>query len=315
MSAREIDAEIVIPNLEIEVQAKVSKSNFAEFKRALDAKIASYPTKLDCDEDFAEAKENKKELATIRGGIRESRELLIKQAGDLNELLEGLSDSDDAARRQVKILTDQITKETGRIKSEILEEAFEKSEEFTTGMQGRIEGAMKSKRTIESLRKAAFDEADAIVKEIETVDDILASFDESIRYNRASLLAMSPDAVTAELERRKQAQEAAIREAKLKEQLEAEKKKEESPVSVAEKPPEQAVYKPKLDGITVATEKPKEMTVDEEARAFLASVPAIFGQFKATREKLIHPENAEPAKAFAQTLNSAWSELKNELER
>lgn len=327
MNTKILEAEIVevsIPELELSVESTISiKSNFDEFKTSLDAKIASYKTTLETEEDFAQAKFDEKELTGIRKAIKKSRSLLLEQAGELNELLEGLDDSDELARTQQALFKKRIAAERERIKDEILADAYAVSKDFTPAMKMRIADSLKSKKTLESLKNAAAEEALFIACEIKAIDEILASFDESLRHGRAELLNKSPDAVTAELERRKQAQEAAIREAKLKEEAarlkaEAEKQTQERPKAEPEPEPEpekptQNVWQPKVDPIPVKSERPPAMDQAAESKHFLEQVPAIFAKFKEARLALEYGDNFDAAEEFAIKVNEAFLELKKQL--
>ena len=298
MSATEIvDAEIVIPELEADIGEISLKSNFPAFKKALIEKIASYNTTLETEEQFAQAKLDEKELQGIRKSCKEARTLLMEKAGVLTELLDGLSDSDEAAKVQAKKLKNSIASERERLKGEILVKAFAISGSFTPAHKARIEAAMKGKRTLETLGSSACGEALKIVGEIKAIDEVLGSYDETLRRGRTAFLDQSLDAVKAEMERRETERQTIIREAELKAKTEAaEKEAEDLRVAAIEKqqaerqeekeessePPKQEIYAPNVDPIKVGS-KAVSLDFQVERDAALAMGPEVFSQFKSHR--------------------------------
>lgn len=305
MSATEIlDAEIVIPELEAEIGEIILKSNFPTFKKALMDKIASYNTTLETEEQFAQAKLDEKELQGIRKSCKKAATLLMEKAGVLTELLDGISDSDEAAKVQAKKLKDSIASERERIKGEILEKAFAVHSSFTPAHKSRIEAAMKGKRTLETLESSASKEAQKIFREITSIDEVLESYDETLRRGRTAFLDQSLDAVKAEMERRETERQTIIREAELKAKTEAaekeaealrvaaiekqqaerqeEKARQEEEKKESSKPPKQEIYAPKIDSIEVSS-KAVSLDFQVERDAALAMGPEVFGQFRSHR--------------------------------
>lgn len=320
--------------LALKISGEILESNLPAYAAEIKEFIASLPKSLETDEDFANAKKNVKALQTVEGAVKMAEENTLSQAKEIYETLTELKSIGELGRQTRLELSKLIKEEDQRKKDDILAAALALLTEPIRTAEARILDAMKGKKTLPTLQAAAEKESLEINAEIVAIDAIIAQFDESLHRGRGELLLKSPDAVLAEMEGRKQAQEAAIREAKLKEEtakLKAEadaKAKEEAAKNEEASQPESApvpahkdpfLQGRKLDAIPVKSPEKEQLnqplTETEEMTAFCDFLKATFGNVREERLFLLHQSNFDLAEEFAASVSEAWKTLNTKIKQ
>lgn len=286
--------------LAIRLKGEVVESNLPEFRVFVSARLKEVNTELSSDEHFGQAEVDVKTLTDLQGKIKAARNKAIEEAGRLTEVLNELDETEEEVR-QVRLNLDKAVKaQKSKIKRSIIEETvalFVKESGLTesraSAVRGLVEGAVKGKRTLETMRSSA----DVMIKtklgEVSKCRELLVAFAdadqsrESLISDFNALLCYDPSALPAELENRVMRHEALQAKAKA-EAAEAEAKKE---AAEAKKPP-------------AAPQSEAAEWADYKAALFraLASV-------KAHREALKHEANQLKSKAFASKLQEAWTDI------
>lgn len=326
--------------LAIAIEGKIIKSNFADFKSTAIEQIEAINYDLKTDDEFGQAKLDVKQLHGFEKKLAASEDDILKQMDDINTLITGCRELKELSRDKRLLLNKTIKDQTAKVRKEIEDDAVASIEVGSReSYRTKIAGAMKGKRTLESLQKAATGEAYAInlhnSKASRIIDDYKKAHGDSIAPDTANLLCMDIDALTEQLERRAELAKAEIERKALEQKLaEAEQAKEE----------QTPIDPPKVDSIPVGNPAPapeptvetligeclhdlygtapapaSEPTVEtpqdesqlEEINRFINTAISCFAPLKQARENLKHPANIQTAGEFAKSLGSAWSTFKN----
>lgn len=326
-----------LPTLTLEAKAELLSNNLPAFEEAFRDGLDSLKYELLEESDFAKAKEDIKALKEAETVCKAMNEAILNGSADLKDAREILEKLAEEARQMRLSREKEVKSRDAEIKAGYVHAALDSiSFQLPTATQ-RIETAMKGKKTFPTLEKAALDEAKKIQSEIDAVDAALETFDESLRHGRNDLLLKSPDAVVAIMEQRKAAQEAAIREAKLKEEadklkaeaiakqkaereaelknrVQEEKASQEEEAKSSGVAPEPFGPPPKIDNIPVSsatpeTEEAAAETSSEELARFKATVIESLAPVKAAREALKHQENIKIGEEFAEAFMVGFRKL------
>ena len=255
-----------LPALRIEVTGQVTASNLSEFKAHALAVFAGINRNLVADQDFADAEQTVKWCGNVEERLQAAKQHALSQTASIDELFRAIDDISAEARR-VRLDLDKLVKARKEaIRAEIVAAGQKALQEHVAALNARIgcplmpavhadfAGAIKGKRTIDSLRGAVDDtlaqakiDANAIADRI-TIN--LRALDEHKEHaglfpDVGPLVLKQPDDLAAiiakriaEHEAREQARRQAEEEAKVRaaaeqarQQAEAAKVAEPAPVA------------------------------------------------------------------------------------
>lgn len=244
-----------LPALLIEVSGAVTQSNLAPFKAQAKALIASVNTDLQTDQDFADAERQVKMFADAEKKLEQAKDRALSSTASIEELFRTIDDLKDEMRTTRLTLNKSVTSKKEQLRKSIFMEADKKIDAVFCSINAELEpfkitlakhdiaGAMKNKRTIDSLRDAANGEVARCEQEMRKQElhvvkskAILAALDKSHKHlfpDYAALAHKAHDDLEATIKARiaehnesmRQAEERAV--AKAKADAEAVKQAEE----------------------------------------------------------------------------------------
>jgi putative phage-type endonuclease len=256
-----------LPALRIEVTGMVTASNLREFKAHAVAVFDGINTDLQTDADFANAEKAIKFCADIESRIDAAKQHALSQTASIDELFRTLDEiKNDLARNKRLTLEKLVKVRKDAIRVEIMNEGVKALAEHYAKLASRIgvakfpgapidfAGAIKGKRTIESLRDAvstALAHAKIAANELadrmgENLKTLRGSEDASLFPDAETLATKAPEDVLAimqgriaqakaEADRRaEEARERIRREEQAK--AEADRRAQEDLASIAEPP-------------------------------------------------------------------------------
>lgn len=155
-----------LPALRIEVSGAVTASNLAEFKGTALAAIRSVNRDLQTDQDFADAEKAVKWCGDVEDRLAAAKQHALSQTTSIDELFRTMDDISAEAKR-VRLDLDKLVKaRKEQIREEIVTEGRSALAAHIAGLNTRLgkpymptipadfAGAIKGKRTVESLRDA-----------------------------------------------------------------------------------------------------------------------------------------------------------------
>lgn len=155
-----------LPALRIEVTGAVTASNLAEFKQTALAAIGSVNRDLKTDQDFADAEKAVKWCSEAETRLAAAKQHALSQTASIDELFRTMDEISSEARRVRLDLEKLVKARKEAIRGDIVTDARHAWREHIACLQGEIEGlqiglgepdfagAIKGKRTIDSLRDA-----------------------------------------------------------------------------------------------------------------------------------------------------------------
>lgn len=314
-------AETPTMELAIVIKGEIVESNFESFAENFRQQVAELPTELATSEDFALAETNVKRLKEVEASLVEAKAEALKQAEDFQKLFDGIDGLSSEARETRLVLERQIKDQKAQIKADIITAAVEQVEiRVDAAMRGRIEGAAKGKRTMNSMREACEAEAEAINGEVEAAQHMLEVAQEahgvSIIHGEDQLIRMQVDALEVELERRVERMKAEAEQAKLKADaekaraaLEAEQAQQKEPLK---QEPTHAPEGRQANAPALAPAPAVEISDEgrEELKEYMRLFGAAVAPFKSFREGVEDPVAKAVLEGFAERINAGWIELK-----
>jgi putative phage-type endonuclease len=160
------DAMETLPAIAVQIRGEVVASNMPAFQQRLSAYIASIKTDLVTDQDFANAEAAVKNCADTEKRIAATKEQVLGQVASIDEVIRALDDA-DAQLSKVRIhLEKEIKAKKEAIKAGILVKVQQDFRTHVDALEAEIAplrlsfqardfaGAMKNKRTLESLQNA-----------------------------------------------------------------------------------------------------------------------------------------------------------------
>lgn len=211
-----------LPAVLIHVTGAVTKNNLPVFHAHALRVIKSINTDLNTDQDFADAEKATKWCAEVESRMKSTKDAVLAQTADIDQVFKLLDDIASEARNTRLSLSKLVDKRKKDIRAEISEEAKDKWNVFLAEANEDLEiisfpdhlvsldiaGAMKGKRTFETLRSAANDEvararieANVLIKTIQTnLDCYTATVGKVHRHlfnDLQSLSTESPEAFKA----------------------------------------------------------------------------------------------------------------------
>lgn len=316
------ETQVAPIELVIVAESKLIQDNFHDFKANLETIISSVNTDLKTDEDFNNAKHSSKQLKEIEGNLDSALAKVLADFDEISTIVDGVKDLKGLSAEKRKSLDKLVTDRTAELKKELVDEGICSLRLDNSVNREAIRKAIYRKSSFEKMQEAI----DAVVNKIneavevcqQAIDDHIDEHGNILIYDKSDLLAMSPDALKVELERRVERDRAAKQSALLKE--EARKAEEETAKAKAkEKPVEEPVKDlrkdfpdpPKIDSIPVGNAaKQAAETPEEEMDRFVSIVEASFAPVKSARAGLNHLPNIAIADAFAKSLGAAWVQFK-----
>lgn len=155
-----------LPALRIEVTGMVTASNLDAFKEHALAVFAGINRELATDQDFADAEKTVKWCSDVESRLAAAKEHALSQTASIDELFRTVDDISAEARR-VRLELDKLVKaRKEEVRREIVAGSRQALDahvaalnkrlggEYLPPMQADFAGAIKSKRTIDSLRNA-----------------------------------------------------------------------------------------------------------------------------------------------------------------
>jgi hypothetical protein len=113
------DLEMSLPALSIDVNTLVIYSNFNEYKTAALIQLETINTELNTDEDFVQAKDDISYCKKVMGSIKECKERIIENCGDLNAILKDLDSLKTDFWAIEKLLSDRVITRQDEIKAKL----------------------------------------------------------------------------------------------------------------------------------------------------------------------------------------------------
>lgn len=223
-------------DLVISLEGKILDSNFDEFRSRLKERIRSLNYELKTDADFDSAEQNAKALKGAEKSLAATKEHALEQAEDIQKLFAAIDDVSDEAKEARLNLEKQIKARKDQRKREILDAALDSLDAtLKRNYRQRIEQAMKGKRTIDTLERAAQAEAKTIQSEVDAARKIIerhrVEHGATLLHDVEALEQRPAEDVAVELSRRLERQRDEEEKKRLRE--EAEKRQREQRESEA----------------------------------------------------------------------------------
>lgn len=154
-----------LPALAIQIKGEVSLSNLPAFKAAAEQYVSEIKTDLQNDQDFANAEETVKFLGEAEKKLESAKEIALSQTADIDELMRTIDHIKDTMRTKRLTLDKLVKSRKDQIRLEIVQGGKDKLLAHIQKLNDEIKpvsvtvtpdfnGAIKSKRTIESLHNA-----------------------------------------------------------------------------------------------------------------------------------------------------------------
>lgn len=155
-----------LPALRIEVTGMVTASNLAEFKATALSAIKSVNRDLKTDQDFADAEKAVKWCSDIEERLAAAKQHALSQTASIDELFRAIDDIAAEARRTRLDVGNLVKARKEAVREEILIEGKKALAAHLESLNSRLgkaymppyavdfAGAMKNKRTVDSLRDA-----------------------------------------------------------------------------------------------------------------------------------------------------------------
>lgn len=155
-----------LPALRVEVTGKVVSSNLAEYKEHALAVFKGINRTLETDQDFADAEKVVKWCGDVEARLQSTKEQALSQTASIEELFNAIDDISAEAKRTrleldklVKARKEQIREEIvtegrGALAAHIASLNTRLGKPYMPTISADFGGAIKGKRTVESLRDA-----------------------------------------------------------------------------------------------------------------------------------------------------------------
>lgn len=157
----------VLPALRIEIKGEVTASNLAEFKSTALAAIRGVNRHLATDQDFADAEAAVKWCADVESRLDAAKQHALSQTSTIDQLFRTIDEISAEARR-VRLEVDKLVKtRKDGIREDVVREARAALQQHAAALAaecapaalnlaglGDFAGAIKGKRTVQTLREA-----------------------------------------------------------------------------------------------------------------------------------------------------------------
>jgi len=318
--------------LTIAVKGEVLSSNFVDYEKFVIARVESVNVDLKTPEDIEQGKLDSKELKAFVTDLDDKADNAYKEMNQVYMLMQGIKRLKGSADEK-RIAIDRKVKEiSAKIKQDLIDAGIANLELNTPANRLAVKNATNRKSSPLKMSEAIDDVVGSINLAVQSnrkaIDACKEKHGDAIGYDEHTLLAMTPEMLVVELERRIERQAQAVEKAKLQAKLDAEKIAKDEAEAIARQN-ERDMFKPSegvnktsseiVDTPSVKAPEPEIETVqaktesetaEQEMARFMDVVPSAFAPVKAARSALKHPENIDAAGEFAQSLGAAWSKLK-----
>jgi hypothetical protein len=169
-----------LPELTIKIQGVITTNNLPQFKDAANTFIGAISTDLQTDDDFAQAENNVKLLADTEKKIEDAKQEALNQTVDIKQLLETLDEIKSAMRDKRLVLDKAVKTQKETIKAGLIESAKSELKTYVAAVEAEaikpikllpinpdFNSAIKSKKTLDSMKKALADMLEAVKLEID----------------------------------------------------------------------------------------------------------------------------------------------------
>ena len=155
-----------LPALRIEVTGQVTASNLAEFKATALAAISNVNRQLSTDQDFADAEKSVKWCSDVEERLAAAKQHALSQTSSIDELFKAIDDISAEARRTRLELDKLVKARKDAVRMELIQEGHRAladhidslnvriGKPYMTAVAADFGGAVKGKRTIDSVRDA-----------------------------------------------------------------------------------------------------------------------------------------------------------------
>jgi len=327
-----------ILTLTVAVKGEVVSSNLPEFREAVTLFLSEVNRDLTTDEQFGQAEIDVKRLKAIEDGIAAAKVKALADAETLRTLFDNLDEANEEVRKARLELENLVKRQKESVKAALVATALNKVDCAPhlrlKNYRERIEGAIKGKRTLDSMETALNQAVGMANEQIDKCRDVIEEWkkanDEDTPPDFDALIITSPDMVRLELQRRTEKKAADAERRRLEKIAEEERAaarramaeaqaaaKAQAAVAAPAPAPAPAPTPVVVNELPIREEQPALIDKDveqgesetaERAR-FVALVRSAFGPIKEAREGLKHPKNIEAAKAFAAGVASHWETL------
>lgn len=297
-----------ILTLTVAVKGEVVSSNLPEFREAVTLFLCEVNRDLKTDEQFGQAEIDVKRLKAIEEGIAAAKVKALADAETLRALFRNLDEANEEVRKARLELENLVKRQKESVKADLVATALHKvacaPHLRLRNYRERIEGAIKGKRTLDSMESALNQAVGMANEQIDqcraVIDEWKMANDEDFPPDFDALIITSPDMVRLELQLRTEKKAADAERRRLEKIAEEERANSRRAMAEAQAAPVVVQELPTREG--------GESEAAERAR-FIALVRAAFGSIKAAREGLKYSNNILVAKAFAVGVASHWESL------
>ena len=310
------DTTAIVP-ITVTVLGEVTQSNLSEVREAITERIANLNMEPETDDEFVQAKDDVKAIKLVEDQFTDAKSQILQQAEGIYAILNGIDECTDEMREARLKLDKAVKTKTAEVKSQILWDAIidlECADRLKGQFKISVEGAIKGKKTLESMRKSVQTQVAIhnamITKNRAVIESFVKAHGPDLVMDSEDLEIKSTDSVEAELRRRFDMKQASAKIAEAKaEAAEAKAKEEDARLekAKAESPSPKAVDE--LPDPSTEKAKPTEPLGEGEHQAMERSILSAFAPLKTVRESLKHEKNIEKFDAFRAKVLTAWKEL------
>lgn len=207
--AKEIEA---LPKLEISLVGNVSESNLAVYKSTALTFIESISTDLATDQDFVDAEKAVKFCHAGEKELDEVKKRALSDTADIALLFETIDELKESMRQKRLTLDKLVKSRKAELKTEIKANAVSQYNELVSFVNAKVgvqvattvadfDGAMKGKRTIESLQNAVDSELARVKIELTEMGELIdanlsareeLAFNHKFLFNDFAQLVLKP---------------------------------------------------------------------------------------------------------------------------
>ena len=315
-------------DLKLEARGEIIASNLPEFLASAREAVAAINRDLHTDEDFGQAVADIKALKAAEDAVKAARVALLESAGDINAAAKALDEAAEIFRQPRLGLEKDVVRRTEEVKGQLVAEAIARialpQREAAKHFAGKLEAAIKGKRTLATMETALNDAVDQIDRQLAETRYVLDEFrarHPDLQVAPGELAHLPAAEAEAHLARQLAAAEAFAKQQAMRTEAEAARKAAQAEAEEIRKELEQKVAKmaqaapltadeargPKIGSIPTAGAE-RQPTQEEEWESFKAALFAALAEVKAVRAKLRHGLNQQRASMLAAKINAGWQE-------
>lgn len=326
------EAESEVPVLVVEISGEVSKSNFPEFRSALEKRIAMIDTAPATTDELESAQANVNGMKKLEQAIQLAKNAALAQAESIYEELQKFEVCGEIVRQPRLKLEKAIASLKETKKKELIDAALATLTGIGATAARRaflpaFETSIKGRSAFPAMESALADCAANIQANLDANETALAEFEKAngsaLIADRDALMILDKEKVETTLANRLavETQKQIAREAeKARREAEAEaaKLKAEAAAAAAKQSTPAPSAAPVVDPPFLTRQQPAASQADpstdtsaaEEMQQIMAEVGKCFAQLKPVRAGIKHQANADKMAKFANAVAAAWIEFK-----